>query len=162
MLKSRLPESRGWPGIRLSWGLDFSSFRPGFRTRLASSEAFFRIELNVFFAHFNPINNVFLIIKIYKFRGDLTDVLAESASLLAVILKPTLALDAVLSSYPGFWGAYVTSSFRVMPVLRFWSTSVLLFSKLSKFCFGHADPEMILLDNENKYFLGRPNRYVVC
>ena len=51
----------------------------------------------------------------------------------------------------------ITLGGRIQSILHAWP--VLLYFKLNKLLFGYFDPEIVFIDNENKYFSGWPNWY---
>jgi hypothetical protein len=54
------------------------------RVILSSAVKFFQNFNNLFFGYFDPVNIYFLVIKINNFRGDLSNISAKTATLVAI------------------------------------------------------------------------------
>ena len=87
-------------------------------------------------------------IEVAIFRGDLSDISAETAALTGTLAAGSFLLQSTSHFTLG------CSNVLALPTAMASRQSVLPFSKLNKLFFGYFDPENVFLDNENKYVSG--------
>ena len=83
-------------------------------------------------------------IKITIFRGDLSDISAETATLTGTLAAGSFVLQSTSHFTLG------CSNVLALPTAMATRESVLAFSKLNKLFFGYFDPRNVFVDDENK------------
>ena len=114
-----------------------------YRRDVESCEAFSEIKLNDFFDTL-ILQIYFLIIEIYNFQGDLTDISAKKLHW----LNPVSFVAGFRTTYCSPSSVRSARSYVRIALLL----PVLLLAKLNYTFVGYFDPENVVLGNENKYF----------